>query len=112
MDMRAFSKRNKLRCESSTGFNHSLSSWSASDWMTAMVGEVGEAANVVKKLNRVRDGIPGNVETPQALTSQLGEELADVYIYLDLLCQSIGVNLADEIEEKFQKTSRKIGYQE
>jgi hypothetical protein len=50
-----FSEANRARCESPQGFNHPLAGWSTSDWMTAMVGEVGEAANVVKKLNRVRD---------------------------------------------------------
>lgn len=55
-----FSKANRERCESPDGFNHDLNSWSTSDWITAVMGELGEAANVVKKLNRVRDGIPGN----------------------------------------------------
>jgi hypothetical protein len=43
MTFSEFSAINRLRCESPTGFNHALSSWSLSDWMTAMVGEVGEA---------------------------------------------------------------------
>lgn len=30
--------------------------WSLSDWFTAAMGELGEAANVAKKLNRERDG--------------------------------------------------------
>ena len=38
-----FSGRNKLRCESPAGFNHRISSWSLSDWMTVVAGEVGEA---------------------------------------------------------------------
>jgi hypothetical protein len=62
-----FSVFNRRRCESLHGFNHPLNSWSLSDWMTATVGELGEAANVAKKLNRVRDGIKGNSETPEQL---------------------------------------------
>lgn len=54
MDLKQFSKRNKRRCEAVTGFNHSIGDWSLSDWMTALTGEVGEAANIVKKLNRHR----------------------------------------------------------
>ena len=107
-----FSERNLKRCESSTGFNHKLNSWTMSDWMTATTGELGEAANIIKKLNRVRDGIPGNKETPQELYQALADEIADVAIYLDLLAQAAGFNLEAIRERKFQKTSKKIGYKE
>lgn len=69
MDMKEFSRVNRERCESPDGFNHKLGSWSLSDWFTATLGELGEAANVAKKLNRVRDGIPGNKETEAELRS-------------------------------------------
>lgn len=81
-----FSKINRERCESQSGFNHALRSWSTSDWFTAFVGEVGEAGNIIKKLNRVRDGIPGNnTATTAALREQLRRELGDAFVYLDLL---------------------------
>jgi NTP pyrophosphatase (non-canonical NTP hydrolase) len=80
--------------------------------MTAVAGEVGEAANIVKKLNRVRDGIPGNAETPEQLRSMLADEIADAAIYLDLLAQSLGFDLETIREVKFAKTSAKIGYVE
>lgn len=109
-----FSERNRLRCESPKGFNHKLESWSLGDWMTAVTGELGEAANIVKKLNRIRDGVPGNKpeETKDRLEHDLCDELADVYIYLDLLAQRLGLNLLGHVETKFQRTSRKIGYEE
>lgn len=110
MDMIEFSHRNRERCEAPGGFNHTLDSWSLSDWITATLGELGEAANVVKKLNRVRDGIPGNAESEQELRQKLADELADTYIYLDLLCQSAGVKLHEAVQRKFEVTSRKIGY--
>lgn len=105
-----FSKRNLARCESPNGFNHPLNSWSLSDWLTATAGELGEAANIIKKLNRVRDGIPGNSETPEQLRNALAEELADVAIYLDLLTQAAGFDPETIRDLKFAKTSRKIGY--
>jgi NTP pyrophosphatase (non-canonical NTP hydrolase) len=105
-----FSERNRIRCESPNGFNHALSSWSLSDWMTAVAGEVGEAANVIKKLNRVRDGIPGNKESQAELRVMLAKEIADAAIYLDLLAQAAGLDLETIIEAKFAETSRKIGY--
>jgi NTP pyrophosphatase (non-canonical NTP hydrolase) len=110
MDMRAFSEINRERCEAPNGFAHQLSSWSLSDWMTATLGELGEAANVLKKLNRVRDGIPGNAETPEELRSQFADELADAFIYLDLLAQAAGVDLSAAIKAKWARTSVKIGY--
>lgn len=105
-----FSERNKARCESPSGFNHKLDSWSLSDWMTATAGELGEAANVIKKLNRVRDGIPGNAETPEQLRGQLADEIADVAIYLDLMAQAAGLDLETIRDAKFARTSAKIGY--
>jgi NTP pyrophosphatase (non-canonical NTP hydrolase) len=109
MNFADFSALNKLRCECPTGFNHSLNSWSLSDWMTALMGEVGEAANITKKLNRIRDGIPGNKETEEELKKGLKEEIADVFIYLDLVAQSQGLDLETIVCDKFNKTSDKLG---
>jgi NTP pyrophosphatase (non-canonical NTP hydrolase) len=105
-----FSAANRERCESPQGFNHALQSWSTSDWFTAIMGELGEAANVAKKLNRVRDGIPGNKESEAALRDKLRRELADTFVYLDLLCQALGFNIGDAAIEVFNAKSAEIGY--
>lgn len=110
MDMQEFSDENLTRCESPKGFNHALKSWSTSDWFTAVMGELGEAANVAKKLNRVRDGIPGNKETPEELQENLAGELADTFIYLDLLAQSLDINLSEAVTKTFNAKSEEIGY--
>lgn len=110
MDMIEFSTENRERCEAPNGFNHPLSNWTLSDWFTATLGELGEASNIAKKLNRVRDGIPGNTDTPEQLREKLADELADTFIYLDLLAQSQDIVLADAVRRKFNETSRKIGY--
>ena len=104
-----FATINRERCESSDGFGHPLSGWSVSDWFLAAMGEFGEAANKAKKLNRVRDGIPGNSETPEELRAGLANEIADTVIYLDLLAQSQGFDLGAIIVSKFNRTSQKIG---
>lgn len=109
MTFSEFSETNRRRCEAPDGFNHALASWSLSDWMTAAMGEMGEAANVAKKLNRVRDGIPGNAETEEELRASLRDEVADAFIYLDLLAQSQGFRLEDAVRDKFNRTSLKIG---
>lgn len=108
--MYQFSEINRRRCESPDGFNHTVESWSLSDWMTALTGEIGEAANVIKKLNRSRDGIPGNTKSDAELREDLKDELADAFIYLDLMAQAAGFRLADAVGTKFLKTSEKIGY--
>ena len=112
MRFEEFSQANRARCESPKGFNHPLSGWSTSDWMTALVGEVGEAANIVKKLNRVRDGVPGNKLTPDELRAQLRRELGDVFVYLVLMAQSLGFSIEDAAVEVFNSKSAEIGYQE
>lgn len=105
-----FSAANRARCESPQGFNHQLHGWSTSDWMTALVGEVGEAANVVKKLNRYRDGVPGNKVSEDELRAMLRRELGDVFVYLDLMAQSLGFSIADAATEVFNAKSADIGY--
>lgn len=105
-----FSAANRARCVSPQGFNHPLEGWSTSDWFLAVLGELGEAANVGKKLNRVRDGIPGNKEAPDDLHNKLRKELGDVFVYLDLLAQANGFNIADAAVEVFNAKSVEIGY--
>ena len=73
------------------------------------MGELGDAANIAKTLNRVRDGIPGNKQAPDELKAAFKTEIADVLIYLDLLAQSQGFLLEDAVRETFNKKSGEIG---
>lgn len=70
-----------------------------------MAGEVGEACNVIKKLERERMGINGSRSTYAALA----EELADVIICADLIAASLGINLEEAVKAKFNKTSIERG---
>ena len=72
------------------------------------MGELGEAANVAKKLNRIRDGIP-NKEEEEDLKKKLGRELADTFIYLDLLVQALGLQLSDIVPDVFNDKSKELG---
>jgi len=108
MTFQEFSRINRLRSESREGFDHPLHSWSLSDWMTATLGELGEAANLAKKLNRYRDGIAGNTLTEAELRAAFRKELADTFIYLDLLAQSEGFLLGDAVREKFNEKSAEM----
>lgn len=89
-----------------------LESWSLADWAVALSGETGELCNVVKKLNRVRDQLTGNKETEAQLWEALRDEIADVYLYLDLFAQRVQMDLATCIRIKFNKTSEKLGFPE
>ena len=72
---------------------------------TELAGEVGEACNVVKKLERERLGIRGSRATKELLA----EELADVIICVDLLAMEFGIDLGEAVRGKFNATSEKYG---
>ena len=112
MDMKEFSVRNLRRSQAKTGFNHQLNGWSMSDWFTAVLGELGEAANVAKKLNRISNDVRGNDQESYELRALLAHELADTFIYLDLLAQRCNVDLSEEVPRVFAKKSRELGYVE
>jgi NTP pyrophosphatase (non-canonical NTP hydrolase) len=78
------------------------SDWSPADWMTALTGEVGEAANIIKKVRR------GDFPLNDA-REILGDELADIMIYLDLLAFQCGIDLEEAVIRKFNKVSDKQG---
>ncbi|MGF7151287.1 NTP pyrophosphatase (non-canonical NTP hydrolase) [Sphingomonas zeicaulis] len=89
-----------------------INEWSLSDWMTALGGEVGEAMNIAKKLNRDRDSIVGNFVNAEELRTALADELADIAIYLDILAASENIDLAAAIVSKFNRTSAKVNFPE
>lgn len=108
--LRDFALLNKRRCEAADGFNHAINEWSLSDWMTALTGELGEAANIIKKMNRHRDGVTNTGDpSMQELRVMLAKELADIDIYLDLMYQRVGIDRPAAIRSKFNETSEKIG---
>ena len=77
--------------------------WSLEDWFCATVGELGEAANITKKIRR------GDFTLDEARES-LAKELADTLVYLDLLAWAAGIDLAAATEAKFNEVNQRIGY--
>jgi NTP pyrophosphatase (non-canonical NTP hydrolase) len=70
-----------------------------------LAGEVGEACNIIKKIERERLGLPGS----RATKDQLAEELADVVICADLIAMDAGIDLLRRaVPAKFNATSRKV----
>jgi len=71
-----------------------------------LAGEVGEACNVIKKLERARLGVAGSRDTVE----HLREELADVVICVDLIAADLGLDLGRAVADKFNATSAKNGF--
>lgn len=106
-------QRQIIRQDLDTGITRGMMGWSLSDWYTACSGELGETGNVIKKLNRVRDGLVGNQDASlEELRQQLGNEIADTLIYLDLLAASAGIDLSDVVIRKFNEVSDRNGFSE
>jgi NTP pyrophosphatase (non-canonical NTP hydrolase) len=70
-----------------------------------LAGEVGEACNVIKKLERERLGRRGS----RATLDDLANELADAMICLDLIAMQVGIDLDAAVRKKFNATSEKLG---
>jgi NTP pyrophosphatase (non-canonical NTP hydrolase) len=95
-----------------------IQEWSPNDWGVAMAGECGEACNILKKLRR----IDTPCDNPQAkardnktrdeLKADLADELADTFLYLNLLAYVMGISLEEAIVRKFNKVSEEIGSDE
>nr|WP_175800889.1 MazG-like family protein [Burkholderia anthina] len=87
---------------------HDGSDWSPGDWMTAVVGELGEAANIMKKLRRGDYGNEGS-DANIAAYEALAREFADVVIYLDILAMQFTIDLGKAVHVKFNEVSKRVG---
>lgn len=100
------------------------SDWRPSDWMTAIVGEVGELAGELKKARRgdygddarecmhFRDAFGDGrhpTYTPNEVTEKIKREAADIVIYLDILMAQFGIDLGAAVAQKFNEVSERIG---
>lgn len=83
------------------GPNADRSAWTVADWIVALVGELGEMANLVKKVKR------GDLSLDAALPA-LADELGDVTVYLDVLADELGIDLGAATRRKFNAVSRRV----
>jgi NTP pyrophosphatase (non-canonical NTP hydrolase) len=87
------------------GFAHSKpdgSDWSPAQWLQAIVGELGEYANLRKKFER------GDIDAEE-FHSEAADELADVVTYLDILAFRLNIDLGEAIIDKFNRVSIRVG---
>lgn len=78
------------------------SDWTPAQWLQAIVGELGEYANLRKKFER------GDV-TEIEFTREASKELADVQIYLDILAFQLRINMGEAVTAKFNEVSERVG---
>jgi NTP pyrophosphatase (non-canonical NTP hydrolase) len=76
--------------------------WTASQWLQALVGEVGEYANICKKFERGDFG-------EESFREQAEKELADIQCYLDLLAEHVGVDLGQATIAKWNEVAERVG---
>lgn len=77
------------------------SDWKLSAWSNALLGELGEAANIIKKIER------GDY-TLEEKRAELAKEFADVQTYLDLLAYRAGIDLGEATMSKWNEVSERI----
>lgn len=78
------------------------SDWALSAWGNAVAGEVGEACNIIKKIER-KD------MTLSEAREALGNELADAVTYLSILAFRAGIDLGEAVRSKFNEVSDRVG---
>lgn len=114
LDFDTVTRVNRARCQRWHPGFPSDDLWNGADWANAMQGEAGEAGNIVKKLRRLECNYADQVTGLQwnELGDMLAEELADVYLYLDLLAQKYNIDLPTAIVAKFNKVSQEQHFPE
>lgn len=89
-----------------------LTDWSLNDWLVATLGELGEAANVAKKIRRAECGFQQKKEDISLLPEKLAEELADTFLYLLLTARRANIDLEAAVIKKFNAVSEREGFPE
>jgi len=88
--------------------------WTAADWSNALAGETGELCNIIKKIRRHETGASTEYNTPEMaeLIEKLKDEIADVFLYLDLVANHFDLSLEQCIFPKFNRVSEAQNFPE
>lgn len=97
MDLHVFREANIKRCSDS--FGHTVKEWDIGRWALAIAGETGELCNLVKK--RIRGDDISDAE--------IADEVADIFIYLDLFAARMDLDLSSAVVSKFNRVSDRVG---
>lgn len=102
-----FTELNVVRCNAW----HDINDWSPMEWGCAMAGEAGECCDALKKLGRIEHGIdsknnPADLEKArQAVATEVG----DTFVYLNLICARVGIDMEKAIADTFNRVSEREG---
>lgn len=100
MDINEFQRRADARVTIFDAIQTKERSWPADKWVLAVLGELGELANLLKKVER-RD------LTLEAASVSLRKECADVVTYGFALMTCLGGDMEHELTSKFDEVSRR-----
>jgi NTP pyrophosphatase (non-canonical NTP hydrolase) len=89
-----------------------IDDWTPERWVTAIVGELGEMANITKKLFRIADGMVGSTESVEELEQKEADEWADTMLYMILFALRRRINMTAAIVEVFNRKSEQLGFPE
>lgn len=74
-----------------------------------MAGEVGEAANKIKKLIRTELNMKGG-QNANVLHDEIAKELGDIIICVDRVAEILNIDLGQATTDKFNETSDKHNF--
>ncbi|HLH95043.1 MAG TPA: hypothetical protein VKW08_07985 [Xanthobacteraceae bacterium] len=109
-------EQNLSRCN--RWHKNGINDWTPERWACAMQGEAGEVCNALKKLFRIEDDIANisdadlQLSTREEAISKIAEEIADTFLYLNLLACRLGIDLPEAVIAKFNATSERYGFPE
>lgn len=122
ISLNQFEVLNVQRCKRWHNGPQGIDEWSLTDWFTAMTGELGEAANVVKKLRRIQGNLANINEGDRQIigiaeaAGKAQHELADTFIYMVIVAHQLTKMGAPEfsqaIRKAFNAKSREYGFPE
>lgn len=111
LTLEAIMEVNAQRCDK---WHKGKEPWTPERWITAIVGELGEMANITKKLFRVADGSLGlkEGESVERLEAEEEKEWADTMLYMLLFAHYRGFKATEAIRHVFNAKSEQLGFEE
>lgn len=111
LDLDHLLKINLQRCEA---WHKGDEPWTPERWITAIVGELGEMANNVKKEFRAKDGSVGILkgESLENLHEEIEKEWADTMLYMILFAGYNNINPSEAIRKVFNAKSEQLRFKE
>jgi NTP pyrophosphatase (non-canonical NTP hydrolase) len=103
MTFAEFQALNARRCEQAFKHYKGATEWPIQNWVLAVCGEAGEAANLVKKVLR------GDLSLDAARESLL-KELADIMTYCDAAITNLGGDTGQVVMDKFEEVNKRVGW--